>query len=43
MSNEMNRSAMPTQLPVLLTTVQVCVVPGIIRISKAVVIDSKSG
>ena len=43
MSNEMNRSAMPTQEPLQLTRMQVRVVTGIIRISHAVGIDGKSG
>jgi hypothetical protein len=43
MSNEMNRSAMPTQEPLQLTRMQVRVVTGMIRISHAVGIDGKSG
>jgi hypothetical protein len=43
LSNEMTRSAMTTRQHVILISMRVCVVPGIIRISEAVVIDGKSG
>jgi hypothetical protein len=43
MSNEMNRRAMSKQEPFKLTSMQVRVVTGIARISRAVGIDGKSG
>jgi hypothetical protein len=47
LSHEMTGSAMTTPQPVIVIGAQVCVVPcvvsGMIRISKAVVIDGKSG